>query len=62
MPHEKDRPASDRTYVEPGELSARERLRHLKGTPTMSIPVVTQQQQQQPQTLPLPEQQTEDEA
>ena len=46
MTHEKDRPAGDRIYVEPGELSARERARRLKGTPTTSIPVITQQQQQ----------------
>lgn len=46
MAHEKDRPAGERIYVEPGELSARERLRRLKGTPTSTIPVVTQQQQQ----------------
>lgn len=55
MSHEKDRPASDRTYVEPGELSARERLRHLKGTPTSTIPVITQQQQQPQPTRPIPE-------
>jgi len=48
MPHEKDRPASGSTYVEPGELSARERVRHLKPSPTMSIPIVAQQQQPQP--------------
>jgi len=53
MPHEKDRPASGRTYVEPGELSARERNRHQKQTPTMSIPLPPQvQQQQQPQPTP----------
>ena len=46
MAHEKDRPASDRIFVEPGGLTARERQRHLKGTPTSTIPVVTQQQQQ----------------
>ena len=46
MAHEKDRPAGDRIYVEPGELTARERLRHLKGTPTSTIAVVTQHQQQ----------------
>jgi len=54
MPHEKDRPASGRTYVEPGELSARERNRHLKTSPpTMSIPLPTQQQQQ-PQARKTP--------
>jgi len=54
MPHEKDRPASDRRYVEPGELSARERNRHLKtssGPVTSSIPVIAQQQQPQPPRL-----------
>lgn len=48
MAHEKDRPAGDRIYVEPGELTARERQRHAKGASTSTIPVVTQQQQSQP--------------
>ena len=51
MPLEKDRSAG-RTMVEPGELSSKERNRHLKtssGPVTSSIPVIAQQQQQQPQ-------------
>lgn len=51
MPHEKDRPAGDRRYVEPGELSARERNRNyrISSAPvTSSIPVIAQQQQPQP--------------
>lgn len=50
MPLEKDRSAG-RTMVEPGELSAKERNRHLKSTSgpvTSSIPVIAQQQQPQP--------------
>ncbi len=39
MPVEKDRPAGGR-MVEPGELSAKERSRHLR-PPTTSIPVIT---------------------
>lgn len=42
MPVEKDRPAGGR-MVEPGELSAKERSRHLRPT-TTSIPVITPQQ------------------
>lgn len=51
MAHEKDRPAGERIYVEPGELSARERNRHLKTSSapvTSSIPVIAHQQQPQP--------------
>jgi len=50
MPLEKDRSAG-RTMVEPGELSSKERNRHLKtssGPVTSSIPVIAQQQQPQP--------------
>ncbi len=42
MPLEKDRPAGGR-LVEPGELSAKERARHLRPT-TTSIPVITPEQ------------------
>jgi hypothetical protein len=51
MPHEKDRPAGDRRFVEPGELSAKERFRNHKissAPVTSSIPVIAQQQQPQP--------------
>ena len=50
MPLEKDRSAG-RTMVEPGELSSKERNRHLKtssGPVTSSIAVIAQQQQPQP--------------
>ena len=46
MAHEKDRPSSNPDLREPDETTARERLRHLKGTPTSTITVVTQHQQQ----------------
>lgn len=42
MPAEKDRPAGGR-MVEPGELSAKERSRHLR-PPTTSIPIITPEQ------------------
>ncbi|RQP12958.1 MAG: hypothetical protein EAS51_01250 [Microbacteriaceae bacterium] len=42
MPVEKDRPAGGR-MVEPGELSAKERSRHLR-PPTTSIPIITPEQ------------------
>ncbi|QNO37309.1 hypothetical protein H4J02_12865 [Protaetiibacter sp. SSC-01] len=42
MPVEKDRPAGGR-MVEPGELSAKERSRHLR-PPTTSIPIIPPEQ------------------
>lgn len=42
MPAEKDRPVGGR-MVEPGELSAKERTRHLR-PPTTSIPIITPEQ------------------